>query len=475
MTFRLGTFIEKIKNLKKENIYLVLALTLGLAMAVLNPPFDGVPDEHAHFWKAWSVAEGNLVCRPDNQIPQSAIDLPNQTVKVSVPEKGKRIVFQGFINQLSKKDSGEMATGGSAVCGATPLGYMPQALGLKVGQILGLSALGDFYLARIFNLIASVVLVYWAIRIIPFGKIILLLIGLLPMTIQQFASLGYDPLHIASTFLFIAYIVKLAYEKDRKITTTQIWALLAIALLGFNVKIGYVALSLLVFALPVSKFKNKKQYWIFMIGFVLINLIIFAGVYKYFQGTVEADAADSKINAAKQLAYVISHPINFLHIFFNQIYNSFDFFLETTLFKSGWLKKSMPQLWYVAMIFGMVLFVKNSEEVVNLTRRQRFIFLTVFLANFTISFLGLYLVWNNVGSDKIRGMQGRYFLGIFPLLLLFFYKADFSLKFDFIKKHTQMLLIIFYLVMFFFVFQHIYEIYYDKSPKEVKDISQEAK
>lgn len=464
---------EKIKNLKKENIYLVLALVFGLAMAIFNPPFNGVPDEHAHYWKAWSVAEGNFVCHEENQIPKSAIELPDNILKVSVPGSSKKIVFNGLLVKLAEKDSGEMAVGGSAICGATPLGYIPQAIGLRIGQMLHFSALGDFYLARLLNLLASILLVYWAIRVIPFGKIILLLVGLLPMTIQQFSSLSYDSLHIASTFLFIAYIIKLACEKDAPLSKKQMLALFAIALLGFNVKTGYFLLSFLVFILPVGKFKNKKQYWLFTIGFVLINSIVFLGLYKYSQGAGGAAAqAEGAINASRQLAYVLGHPLDFFGVLFNQVYDKFNFYMETLLFKSGWLKNDMPQIWYVFVMIGMFLLARNEKETVELTKKQRFIFLFVFVINFVLVYLGLYLAWTKVGFDKISGVQGRYFLGIFPLILLFFYKSGFSFKFEFIKRHMQTFIVIFFLAAFLFVFQNIYEIYYDKTPKETKNTVQ---
>lgn len=461
---------EKIKQffVKKENLYLVLALTFGLIMAVFNPPFEGVPDEHAHYWKAWAVAEGAFLCHPDNQIPKSAIELPGRTLKVAVPGDDKKIVINGLRLKLFEKETGEMSVGGAAICGATPFGYLPQALGLRIGSMFHLSALGDFYLARILNLIVSVFFVYLAIKITPFGKIIFLIIGLLPMTIQQFASLGYDALHIGFVFLFIAYAIKLAYEKDKQLSVREVVILSAIALFGFNVKVGYATLSFLVFLLPMSKFKNKKQYWLFTVGFVFVNMLVFWGVNRYFSSGAEVVQSDSPINASKQIAYVVSNPLNFVYILFNQVYNNFNFYMETFLFKSGWLKKSVPNLWYVFMLVGMVLFAKNEKEKVELTGRQRLIFLLVFLMNFTLAFLGLYLVWTKVGADKISGVQGRYLLGIFPLLILFFYKAKFSLEFEFIKKHMHKLLIVFYFVAFFFVFQHIYEIYYDKTPKEVK-------
>ena len=56
---------RKIKNfyLKKENIYFFFAAIGGLLMTFLMPPFE-VPDENAHYYKAWELSGGQLFCQP---------------------------------------------------------------------------------------------------------------------------------------------------------------------------------------------------------------------------------------------------------------------------------------------------------------------------------------------------------------------------------------------------------------------------
>jgi hypothetical protein len=53
----------------------------------------------------------------------------------------------------------------------------------------------------------------------------------------------------------------------------------------------------------------------------------------------------------------------------------------------------------------------------------------------------------------------------FPLLLLFFYKDERALTYEFVRKHLQVLLACFYLMVFGGAFLSIYRIYYDKHPK----------
>ncbi len=516
---------------RKENIYVLLAISSGIVMAFINPPFAGVPDEPAHYWKAWSVALGQITCQPGNIIPKSAYDLASSDFpqEVSIPEIGNRIIFNKMIDKLFEKDTDVFTKGGMAVCKTPPLAFLPQALGLRIGRFLHLSALGDLYLARLCNLVAAVFLLWLAIRIIPFGKTVLLIIGLLPMTIQQCASLSYDSLHIAACFLFIAYIMKLSISNIGYIEKKEIALLFVIGLLSVNTKYGYIGLVILVFMLPVERFKTKRRYWLFTTGYVFVNLMIFYVVYRYFSGTTIEDIIVNKrfvlgigyvgltylvfmlpgkafktkwrhrlfvsgyvmvnvlaicmvywqvsgisvgdysgiqeINFSKQLLLVVKSPIKFLFLVIEAIYYRFNFYLETFLYKPGWLYVNLEPTWYMFVLTGIAILLRNESEPVDLTRKQRFIMLSTFLINMLVVFMAQYLGWTYVGANVIEGVQGRYLLCISPLLIFFFYKAEYTLRYAFIEKHTQALLLCFYLVIFGGAFLSLYNIYYNKEPR----------
>jgi len=463
-----------LRDIKIENIYLAAALTFGLLFVFINPPFTGVPDEGAHFFKAWSVANGQLKCTGHDAIPKTAAELPDKIQPVKIQKiDGKKISGSKMKDALLAKDSGETQMIGGIICGAVPFGYISPAIGLNIGRLLHFSPLLDFYLARLFNLLLAVFLTYWAIRIIPFGKIIFLLVALLPITIQQFASLSYDALHISLIFLFTAYILKIAVSKETKITKKEIIILLLLSFVGLNVKTGYFALSLLAFIIPASKFENRKQYWVFMTGIVALNIAAFFAIGRIFS---DIGALAKGVDPQAQLQHVISNPVAFAYLAGKTLYKKIIFFVETFIYKPGWMDYSLSYLFYLLTIFGMIIFARNEEEKVELDKKQRLILLGVFLAVFFMAFLSLYMVWNKAGSDNtIAGMQGRYFLSIFPLFILSFYKSKFSFKFEFVKKHTRELLVIFYVIIFIFVFQKIYSVYYDKTPKEIKNTSQSEK
>lgn len=452
---------------RKDHVYLVLALTCGLVMALLNPPFLGVPDEHAHYWRAWAVLQGDLRCMPENRIPKSALELPSTQFPPTevLPGVGRRVIFNKMIPKLFEEDTGELVVGGRAVCGSSPLGYLPQALGLRLGTLLHFSALGDFYLARIFNLIASALLVALAIRTAPFGKILLLVVALLPMTIQQFASLSYDGLNISLCFLYIAYVLKLSAPRDEPLRGRELAALFALGLLAFNAKLGYFGLALLVFLIPAARFRSRVRYWLSCTGFVAVQAAVFRVASRYLSSGDSGSNGIPGVNSFVQTAAVMEAPQHFLRLVYTTIYTNLQYYFETTLFKPGWLHASLPPLWYTFLVIGIVVLARNEQETVPLSRRQRYLVLGVFLVNLLAVFYAMYSGWTIVGSRRIEGVQGRYLLGFFPLLLLFFYKAGFSFRWAWAGKRLPALLVLFYLVLFAWMFSSLFGIYYDKEPK----------
>lgn len=457
MKNRIKRFLEK-----KENLYLTLALFFGLIMVFLNPPFAGVPDEHAHFWKAWSVADGYWRCSGHDMIPQTAATLPDNIKPFKIKGvDGKKIPLGKVKAELFADNNSEMVDIRGAGCPGTPFGYVPQVFGLRIGQGIGLSALASFYLARLFVLFASVFLVWWAIRTIPFGKMILLVFGLMPMTVRQFSSLSYDALLIGFVMVFVAYVLKLMTEPEKMITKKQMAFIIFLVLFGLNVKLGYFALTPLIFLIPKQKFSSIKKYWIFCIGLVLTSVLVFLGIRSVFVDIAVPTWTDPQA----QMSYVLHNPIHSVFLVFDTIYGSKGAlpYMEGILFKLG--SGNALQWWvYVALLLGMIVIVKNEDEKVPLTKNDRLLFIGVFLANLIMIHLALYVGWTKVGADRISGVQGRYLVPILPILFLGLYKADFSLQFNWIKRNLRLFVVLFFLYIFASVFYSVYKDAYYKLP-----------
>jgi len=438
---------------EEANIFVWLAIVVGLIMVFLMPPFQ-VPDENAHFYKSWEVAGGQFYCSDDdeklNEIPKEAEKLPAalSLLKTKDTKLGKFDYIKVKKDITGKVDYSKKEAGRGVLCGAIPIGFIPQSTALKIGETLRLPQSINFYLGRIFNLFTSISLIYLAIKIIPYGKKILMLVGLLPMTIQQLASFSYDAIHIGLILLFIAYILKLCSKKDTKINKKEIVVLFCLSLLGFNIKFGYFILSFLILLLPSSKFKNKKKYTLFVLSFILANLIFFFLCYLFFKAPpIWPDG----ILVNEQISFVLHYPWEFLSTVINSLNRRSYSLLMGIIGIQG---LPYPGLFYVLAFSGIIFFTCKEKEKVFLSLQQRLLLFLVFLANVLFIFLALYLIWTPVGSDEVNGVQGRYLLSILPLLIFSFYKLKVK------KKILNCIFIGFIIIGFIGVFLFLLEEYH---------------
>lgn len=448
---------------KIENIYLVVALIAGGIFVFFNPPFEGVPDEGAHFYRAWGVSQGDIIC--SKQLNGAALNLPEELKPYKVNGSNDEKVSLGKIKKaLFEKDSKEMVAGGSAVCGSNPLGYLPQAVGISISKIFNLPVLWGFYFARLVSMLVAVFITYLALRLIPFGKIVLMLIALLPMTMQQFASLSYDALHISMIFLFTAYVLKLSVGED-KLSGKEIILLALSAIAAANIKFGFLPVLLLLFAVPWRRFGSKRNFWLYVCGTILLSFLI---VFIAQKSAVASEGAREGVYPIEQIGMILKNPFSFLYAVINTLYSGAEFFFESFLYKPGWLKDQLSPLFYVGLFFGLIFLMRSEEEKVPLSKSQRWILGLTSVASLLFVFFSMYVLWSKVGGDKVQGVQGRYFLSTFPLLLLAFYKSGFRFGFDWIKKHLNVSIIIFFTFIFASVFVSIWNIYYDNTRTDGK-------
>ena len=89
----------------------------------------------------------------------------------------------------------------------TPAPYLPQALAALVGRSCGLRPLVLLYLCRLANLLASLAVAWWAVRITPFHRWLFAFLALDPMALFLRSSASPDALADAAGLLFVAAVL----------------------------------------------------------------------------------------------------------------------------------------------------------------------------------------------------------------------------------------------------------------------------
>src|SRR5260221_1670638 len=209
-----------------------LCLVLGIVFVFIIPPFQK-PDETTHFYKAISLASGNLICHKQpngvfqNLIPKYLADFPVNMFAMHIASSAQNV----FPRSLYWTTISETSLDRSLVNEPTSCS-LPFFLYLLIGSVLffpvhwGVNPLVIFYLGRLTHLCVSFLLFYLAIRLAPkHTKLLPLLILSLPIVLLQLSSFSKDALHLSAGVLAFCYLLRFAYEK-KKIKLKEVVAFL---------------------------------------------------------------------------------------------------------------------------------------------------------------------------------------------------------------------------------------------------------
>lgn len=400
------------------NLFLVIALCAGIAMAVITPPFQEC-DGWEHYLRALDVSYGNLFS------PLAVIS--HDSGEMIIPENFGEISYriiesdsgegQEYISELKKitfsKDTTTMEYGE----GMMSFFYYPQALGLALSRLFGMSVYGGVVLSRIFNLLAFLILAYAAIRITPVLKNTFAVLGLFPMTVFQAASDSPDALLNGLCFLFVALCLFYAYGERERLGWKDVLKLGVLLAFIFLCKYVYVCLGLLVFLIPMKKFGTKKEYWkCFVIA--LIPLIIMGGIaFMGMTSAVTSGQATAGTGGMTQSQYLMEHPKFILQVLITTFMAKFtDYMLWLNML--GSLNYSLGPLIYIVPMFALFVAGMDSNEICDKIKvKDKLLCLCAFLLVSVGIVMGIYIGdgrINEVGALVVQGVQGRYFIAALP-------------------------------------------------------------
>ena len=173
-----------------EYVFLVIAIAWGVLQVFIVPPLQ-VPDEGDHWFRAWALTDGQLTADREGMVTvpgaftrmaalyTQVISVGPERLPPSLEGQPGFFGYEDLFNGAAPSGAVRIA---SRVARYGPVGYLPQAVGIGLGRLVGAPPLTCFYLARLGNIFAALALLFFAIRLAPFGKHLYLLLALLPMT-----------------------------------------------------------------------------------------------------------------------------------------------------------------------------------------------------------------------------------------------------------------------------------------------------
>ena len=461
-----GYFVIRTKA-KTEMIFAVIAISLGILYILMMVPMAG-PDEQAHYQSSYQMSNA-LLFRWDrmNTGTVGHFDYHGLSGHYNPASGYDRIVTE-FFQPLSKTEEIRIPQYGLN----WPVMYLPQAIGIAIGRILGLNFLPLFCLGRLMNLLFYIGCIFLAIRIMPRYKMLLCMTALLPMCMHQAASFSYDTYINAMSFLLIALILKTAWAPEKTeageslihgwkrgklkglreawrtgigaagtISKAEIGTILLIALLWAPAKPVYTPLLLLLLIIPKERFggTGRKLLWTGgMIAIVLAEALAIqlAAVQSVAASGMSAgDGVNWEGKKNYTLGWIFSHLPETAKLFLNTVRMSGPIWIYESMgtYLAGMTVPLQPGYMqiYLILLVGCILrrtkVATEDRSRASLAAEQfrTGIWMRVLFAGAAVISAGrvmltMMLAWTSDTNEIIQGIQGRYFLPVFlmPFLCL---------------------------------------------------------
>ncbi len=429
------------QELRVEKVFCLIILAIGILTVFILPPF-AAPDEPNHFLRIYDITFNHKFVSQDKSflpIEVTTIDYSRTSglAKQSIQDGTFK---QHLINPLSLTNSDAAKVFINTTL-YSPINYLPQTIGFTLAKLFYPSMYAYIYLGRLASLFFFTLLIYFAIKITPFGKWFMAYFALFPTLVQEACSLATDSLNTGICFITIALALKLAFFEETIKVRHIIGIIILAIIIGFLKPVSVIVVATF-FLVPKSKFGHYGSIKKWLLSIIIFALTIISyliwhyHIQKYHLENIYLHdthiAFHTYLSSKEALLSIINNPLNFLHEFFETIKNQGVFFLVSLYGSFGSFVVSLPKLAVILGYCGIILvtFLGYNKNQIAINIYQRIFCLGLFFAYLSLVLLILYIAWTPVAGKEIKGIQGRYFAGALPFLGVVFANSWFYNRYE---------------------------------------------
>jgi uncharacterized membrane protein len=422
--------------LSATSVFLLLAGLFGLFFVFRTPLLWGF-DETSHVARAYQVSQGHFLAqylgddRPGlgygGKIPANLLTLITQ-----VDHDVSTIVGSPHLRDARVYGNlGRLSLGPPSVLYAftntaeyPPVAYIPASVAIRTAGALGLDMGATVHLARLADLSFYMATMAGALRVLRRANLrwVVFAVGLLPISLFEASMITADTVTNSVAFLLSALVVKALFVDGRLSKADEVLMFLAVSTLPV-LKPAYVLVDLLVLLVPQRAYTSHTA----SVFVRAVGLVVGLAAFGAWQGATSGVVSDlglmrpgpgwQLVSPHRQLDYVLGHPLSMVA----------DLGRSLAVHGTGYLQEMFGQLSFANINIPAVSTALSGASLVVATglvkpdRRARWwqvgAFGAVVGASSLLIFLVEYLSWSNVGATVVRGVNGRYFVPLFVLLL----------------------------------------------------------
>ncbi len=443
--------------------FTIFTIIIGIAYIILLPPFQS-PDEPNHLVRIYRIAEGHLWGELSADKKEMGSYVPERIGDIFSPylylpfHRERKIASDTILkNLLVYKDLGELkfsALPNTARYAFTA--YAPQAITtflltkLKTPQLLML------YVIRLVTFVFWLGLIIYAIKTTPIYKEWLMLLALLPTSMAINTTISADVVTNGLSFIVIALFFKFKFGEKPVFFKNILFFNMLMLFITWQ-KIVYFPLLFLLLLVSSNKLgglRNKIIYFSFVIITNLavvgwwsgeVNKLIYPTGDKYFT-TYATMREDAQINPTLQIEHIKKDPLNFVSTFLETSFRSYDTTFEGYFSSCAWDGISIPN--WLLYIFLIVFVLFLGIQSAGFTFWERLYLFALGHGMVMLFLLSQHLHWDGVGQTFEAGYAGKYYIPIYPIILLTLFGVfDKYFKSLTIRNSIKNILVLFVIVL----------------------------
>ncbi|MGF6727292.1 putative membrane protein [Paraburkholderia sp. GAS41] len=408
-------------------VFLAIAAPSCGFLVIATPPFQ-TPDAPNHFFRAYQVSRGVLIGKHVGGSSGGFIDSGvvafgglEEPLKFHKERKWTDTLAIEAVNAKLTKEEIPTAFPNTAPYPAP--NYLPQAIAFLVFGHGDGSLLRIYRFACLFNAICAIGMTALALRLARHTRPLIFVVALLPMTLSLMASVSQDATLIPLGFLIIGWFDFLCFTQKPLTRNTAIGLAVLITTASIA-RIPYIAFMLLFLHPSIRVTASSEGYgWLRRLVWAAPTFVAIAIIY-----LVQTHLASGNMRSGRsmgaQTQYVLTHLSSIPELIRQTFITYGGLYVRSFVGVLGWLDTYFPTgVYSVAKVIILLTIVYGALRRSADDRNPSSLFTPLwpflsFLASCALIFYGLYAFWSAVGAKEIEGVQGRYFLPIFPLLAM---------------------------------------------------------
>lgn len=412
---KIGTCVEK--------GFLLTALWMGMVLILLMPVNKTGWDEEVHFRETWTLSEFPGYFHVSEGIAEffsAGMHTWPMNQPGSIEEK---VELEHWLDETGNYLDGEqkLPTGWPNL---NIHSYFGPAVVIKLFRLFGLPFTMLFRLGRFVNLLIYAVLLYLAIKTVPYGKRIMAVIGLMPTSIFQACVYTYDGILTALMYLGLALLLAELEKENEPLKLNKYLVTGAILFLGCIIKAVYAPMILCALLLPKTKFQSDQVRRWMRLGIILafFALIAYFVLPVLLHPAQSGDLRGGATSEKGQLDYIFGHPFVYAGILLRSILKTLpDYLAGPSVFgQMGYLLPGkLDYIVYILVVFVIITDTQKPGSFILNGRQKLWTFLMI---GFSIAMVwtSMYIAYTEPGVIGINGVQARYYIPLlYPIYLLF--------------------------------------------------------